>query len=100
MTKKEFPEKWYFKIDDENRDLVNDWRINIIKFADNICSYPYIVESGAGDYSTESSGRKGIVEFEITTSQFKEFVLNIQETLKLPDDLSHLERLLKEIINK
>lgn len=44
-----FPEnKWYLKIDDDNRDLVNNWRINIIKYSNTTCNYPYILWNGSG----------------------------------------------------
>lgn len=77
VLNEEFPHnKWYLKIDDENREEVNNWRINIIKYSITPCTYPYINWNGAGRWI--GSGGGGRVE--ITTQQFRGHVLKISET--------------------
>jgi len=94
--KEEFPiGTWYLKIDDENRDIVNNWRINIIKYSERPCKYKYISENGIGD---DIGPNDGFNTAEITTSQFKEYVLNIKEE-PIPiinEDLTYL----KDMLNK
>jgi hypothetical protein len=73
-----FPENnWYLKIDDENRDLVNNWRINIIKCSTKPCQYTYINWRGEGEWWAE---------VEITTSQFKKYVLGIDSSPIIEED--------------
>ena len=78
--KTDFPkDNWYLKIDDENRELVNNWRINIIKYSTVPCAYPYIDWMGSGWMGSsiwraeDGSGWFGMVL--ITTEQFKKYVL-------------------------
>ena len=85
-----FPtDNWYLKIDDENRDLVNNWRINIIKCSTEPCQYTYINWSGwpGGWHVMVGSMRrnqlKGIM---ITTSQFKKYVLGIDSSPIIEED--------------
>lgn len=40
------PKYWRLRIDNENRDMVNNWRRHIIKYDYSDCSYPYISEKG------------------------------------------------------
>jgi hypothetical protein len=46
----DFPEKnWYLEVNDENRDLVNNWRINILKYSFKVYNLSYINwEGGRG----------------------------------------------------
>lgn len=71
----DFPENnWYLEIDDENRELVNNWRINIIKYSNKPCYYNYINWDGGGlvwGWGGIEAG--GLVL--ICTSQFKKYVL-------------------------
>lgn len=87
----ELPERWYLKIDEENRSLINNWRINIIKFKDFEIpeEYNYVEKNGGGMIIL------GADYIEITTEQFKQLVLWIQPIII--DDLSYLIKLLKEL---
>lgn len=74
-----FPtDNWYLKIDDENRDLVNNWRINIIKCSTEPCQYTYI--------NWWESPLMWEGEEMITTSQFKKYVLGIDSSPIIEED--------------
>jgi len=77
-----FPKEWSLKINDENREIVNNWRKFI--YHDSKCNYPYITEDGTGDDNV--ANRRP----EITTSEFKQYVFNTEEPIKQPEDLSYL----------
>ena len=48
MTEAEFPHNnWYLKVDKENLDVINNWRINIIKCSRLPCPGNYINYLGA-----------------------------------------------------
>ena len=89
-----FPtDNWYLKIDDENREIVNNWRINIIKYSTEPCQHSYINYQGRGGRGLFGGER------EISIDQFKEYVLNIP-TNPLPkekEDLSYLINFLQKI---
>lgn len=85
-----FPENnWYLKIDDDNRDLVNNWRINIIKYSNTTCNYPYILWHGGVWLGSAD-------EVLITTEQFKQYVL--KESLNpIIEDYNYLIPILNKI---
>lgn len=87
----EIPERWYLKIDEENRSLINNWRINIIKFEDFEIpeEYKYVEQNGGGITILNAD------YIEITTEQFKQLVLGILPIII--DDLSYLIKLLKKL---
>ena len=87
----ELPGRWYLKIDEENRSLINNWRINIIEFEDFDIpeKYEYIEQSGGGIFHLDDD------QIEITTEQFKQLVLGLQPVII--DDLSYLIKLLKDL---
>ena len=75
-----FPkDNWYLKFTEEERPIVDNWRINIIKFSDKPCPTNYINWQGV-----QAEARRGYL---ITIDQFKQYVLN-QETIT--EDLSYL----------
>lgn len=91
MTKQEFPhENWYIEITDDNRKIVNDWKIKQ-KYSNNLFDnlhYKYVNWNGgpsAGDWSWG---------FEITTEQFIEYIL--KQPLEEPS-YSYLTPLLKKL---
>ncbi|HQJ57119.1 MAG TPA: hypothetical protein PLH46_05705 [Caldisericia bacterium] len=87
----ELPEIWCLKVDEENRSLINNWRINIIKFEDFDIpeKYKYVEQNGGGNYHIDN----GYIE--INTEQFKQLVLGLQPVII--DDLSYLIKLLKDL---
>jgi len=87
----ELPEIWCLKVDEENRSLINNWIINIIKFEDFDIpeKYEYIEYTGGGSESNADN------YIEITTEQFKQLVLGLQPVII--DDLSYLIKLLKDL---
>jgi hypothetical protein len=75
----ELPEKWCIKVTDENRHILNNWRINIVNYRSYGISdcYPYIANDGGGN--------KTLWGKEITFDQFKKYVLkenNMKYTIK------------------
>lgn len=78
MSEYIFPGRWCLKINDENRDIINDWRINVIKYDfDKVPEeYLYIVSYGGGSRLYENEGFPEYCTL-ITTEQFKEHVLGI-----------------------
>lgn len=92
-----FPENnWHLEINDYNRDIVNNWRINIMKFSNEPCGYQYINYNGAG----VGEGWSCRLEALITTDQFKEYVLNIQPITNqyaLFENLDYLIDLFKKL---
>lgn len=93
-----FPkDNWYLKFEECDRELVDNWRINIIKYSDKPCPSNYINWLGG------SFGGWTLGFFLITIDQFKQYVLNIQETIieKQAEDLSYLiDFLNQKLINK
>jgi len=78
-----FPkDNWYLKFEECDRELVDNWRINIIKYSDKPCPNNYI--------NWWIAGVDG--EVLITIDQFKKYVLNIQEPIieQQAEDLSYL----------
>ncbi len=96
MTNEEyiFPkDNWYIEITDDNRELVNNckikqkWNRDLFEYL----QYTYVSFDGSG---WGKSIPKGI---SITTSQFKEYVLNEKEEIIISEDLSYLEELLNKL---
>ena len=82
---------WYLKFEECDRELVDNWRINIIKYSDKPCPSNYINYAG----SAERGPGVGVL---ITIDQFKQYVLNIEEPIinNTPEDLSYLIDLFKQ----
>lgn len=82
MIEQEFPHNnWYIEITDENRKIINDWKVNQ-PFSDDLFinpQYKYINYLGAGQ-GVGGEGMFGCVEL-ITTEEFIKYVLkqSIQE---------------------
>jgi len=93
-----FPEHWFLEIDEENKEIVNNWRINIIEYDTQRCPYPYITENGSG-CGKDVGGFKGI-RSKISTFQFKKYILNIIEDLpvvKEEENLGYLVELFERL---
>lgn len=69
------PEKWCIEVTDENRDILNNYRINIKKYSITPITYKYMYKDGSGDSFTLFYAK------EITFEQFKKYVLK-QETME------------------
>jgi hypothetical protein len=81
---------WYLKFEECDRELVDNWRINIIKYSNKPCPSNYInCDGGSGE---------SCWVFMITIDQFKQYVLNIEEPIinNTPEDLSYLIDLFKQ----
>lgn len=65
-----FPyDNWYLEFTEEERPIVDNWRINIIKFSSNPCPTQFInYQGGSGRW-----GRLGLSK--ITFEQFEQYVL-------------------------
>lgn len=90
-----FPNDWLLKIDDENIDLVNDWRRYIVRHSNSNCTFEFIRPDGSGDvYRPEYQLPK------ITTSQFMKYVLKVDilvSSEKVVEDLGYLKVLFKKL---
>ena len=69
------PEKWCIEVTDENRDILNNYRINIKKYSITPITYKYMYKDGSGDSFTLFYAK------EITFKQFLKYILK-QETMK------------------
>lgn len=69
------PEKWCIEVTDENRDILNNYRINIKKYSITPITYKYMYNDGSGDSFTLFYAK------EITFKQFLKYILK-QETMK------------------
>ena len=89
-----FPENnWYIEITDQNIELINNWKIQQ-KWNKDIYknNYKYVYYDGVG-----RRGRKLAGGWEITTSQFKQYVLNINEESVLIEDYTYMIELLNKL---
>jgi len=86
---------WYLNFEKCDRELVDNWRINIIKYSDKPCPGNYINYLGVGWLAPPGGVWRGML---ITIDQFKKYVLNIQEPIinNTPEDLSYLIDLFKQ----
>lgn len=86
---------WYLKFEECDRELVDNWRINIIKYSDKPCPSNYI--NYAGSEGSRGGFLGGWWDL-ITIDQFKQYVLNIEEPIinNTPEDLSYLIDLFKQ----
>ena len=84
---------WYLKFEECDRELVDNWRINIIKYSNKPCPSNYINYAGSG--GAQDVGGCLVL---ITIDQFKQYVLNIEEPIinNTPEDLSYLIDLFKQ----
>ena len=90
MEKREFPkDNWYIKITDENREWLNYWRINIVKYSNYECPLEYLYMSYRGE-----GGQWGGVE--ISTEEFKQNVYN-NESVEPQEDYSYLIKFVERI---
>lgn len=66
------PKKWHVRVTKENYNVLNNWRVNIIKYSrDNFdVAYEIILQDGSGGSAKAHKG-----ETEITFDQFKKYVL-------------------------
>lgn len=85
---------WYLKFEECDRELIDNWRINIVKYSNKPCPSNYI------NCHSRAVWRAGLVGggFLITIDQFKQYVLNIEEPIinNTPEDLSYLIDLFKQ----
>lgn len=77
-TTETFPHNnWYMQFTEEERPVVDNWRINIIKYSNNPCPGNYINWMGKRRWE---EGRS-VVNF----SDFQKFVLKEQEEIVIQD---------------
>lgn len=91
-----FPENnWYIEVTDENRQLINDWKINQSYNNDLFqnLDYKYVYYDGSG--GTRLSWRKKVV---INIDQFKQCVLKQPVSNNENDNYESLNKLLKQIL--
>lgn len=91
-TEKTFPyNNWYMEFTEEERPVVDNWRINIVKYSSLPCPSNYINWGGKGRGRAELWGC-----VLITFSDFKKFVLKEQQEIVVSQDYSYLTKLLKK----
>ena len=88
------PEYWLLEIDNDNREIVNNWRINILKYDHTTCPYSHITENGGGWVEDAESAIKG-GRVKINTFQFKKYILKIIEDLPIVKEEESLEYLVE-----
>jgi hypothetical protein len=75
----EFPHNnWYLQFTEKERPVVDNWRINIIKFFPSPCPSDTINFKGRG-WDTGEDGKRFV---KITFDDFKKYILNIEEKIK------------------
>lgn len=76
------PNKWFIRINDNNRDIVNSWKILQRHYNENLFSnlrWNIVRESGAGAMFNNDGFNKEMLErTEITTEQFQKYILGIE----------------------
>lgn len=91
---------WYLEFTEEERPVVDNWRINIIKFSNSPCPGNYITYYASIGVRWEGCcGGKELITF----AQFEQYVLNINKEfiIKEPQDYSYLIPILQQLnINK
>lgn len=91
-TEETFPyNNWYMEFTEEERPVVDNWRINIVKYSSNSCPSNYINWRARGRSAVEGCGLV-LVSF----SDFKKFILKEQEEIVVSQDYSYLTKLLKK----
>mgnify|MGYP003506451354 CR=1 FL=1 len=86
---------WYLEFTEEERPIVDNWRINIIKFSNTSCPSNYIHCSGM----SPPRARLALASEQITFAQFEQYVLNINKEpiIKEPEDYSYLIPILQKL---
>lgn len=84
---------WYLEFTEEERPIVDNWRINIIKYSNTPCPDNIIRSGGSG-----GTWRLSFFVL-ITIDQFKQYILNIQEPIieQQPENLLYLIDLFKQL---
>ena len=91
-----FPDNWIISIDEKNRELLNDWRLEQKKFRNAI---PTGYRNIYMDYSSTLYGYHPEGTKLITIEQFKKYVLKTEEdVLPIQEDFTRLIELLKDLI--
>lgn len=72
----EMPQEWYLDFEECDRDIVDNWRINIIKFSPNPAPGNTIDYKGR-----QIDNGKGYGYSQISIDQFKRYILNIQDPI-------------------
>jgi hypothetical protein len=90
-----FPENnWYIKITDENREVLNNWKIKQ-NYSDSLYNnpqYKYVYCDGL-----EADVVGGGLFFEITFDQLKKYVLKEEESQPISENLDYLIPLFKKL---
>lgn len=90
-----FPDNWVISVNEENKELLNDWRLKQKIFNSDIpTGYSHLYM----DYSSALFGYHDIGKKLITTEQFKKYVLKTEENvLPIQEDFTRLIELLKDL---
>lgn len=94
MKKKDFPEQWHLKLDDNNRHLVDKWRKQTFDFNSNFDSDNYVLEDGTCWIRISDIFEVGEL---ITTQDFLKYVINNQEEYDVTEDTKYLIKFLKKL---
>lgn len=93
---------WYLNFTEEERPIVDNWRINIVKYSDKPCPSNWIKQSGATRADGVESLRGWGLGVLITFAEFEQYVLNINKEpiIKEPEDYSYLIPILQKLNNE
>ncbi len=85
---------WYIEITNRNRRIINDWKIKQVWNKDLFAfvSYKYVKFDGSG-YIDRSNNTHDI---EITTEQFKQYILE-EEILIINENYDYLTEIFKKL---
>lgn len=74
---------WYLEFTEEQRHVIDNWRINIIKYFNKPCPYNVINYQGAAETAGGRGAGRRLVE--ITFHQFQKYVLGIEDTIQIQE---------------
>ena len=93
-TKKTFPKKYAIKVDEENVEVLANWRSVKCNTDELLGTYLHSFYKGAVGYSEYSVAK----EFtEITFQDFKKFVLNIKEITLEDKNMNYLIKFFRKL---
>ena len=87
-----FPhDNWYLEFTEEQRPIVDNWRINIIKFSHKPCPTQFINRKGGGVHEVGDGGLN-----KITFEQFEQYVLK-KSSNPIIENYNYLIPILKKL---
>jgi hypothetical protein len=86
---------WYIELDDDNRKIVNDWKMELGNYPGDCFDKNYDMIDNEGGGGFFMNGKDGWGD-KITTEQFIKYVLK-QEVEESVEDYNYLIKILKQL---